>query len=94
MKVRVAFKTPDIHVDEVVEGRTSDEVVNRIKQGVAKRVGLALRLVINAMSPVAFAQEVVRRYNDLMRKALPLPASSDEFLKLGEQEGIVTVLQP
>ena len=56
-------------------------------------LGFAARLVINAMSPVAFVQEVVRRYNKQAGKSLPIPDSCEDFLRTGESEGILTILE-
>jgi hypothetical protein len=93
MKVRVVYQTPDIAVDDIFSGRDADAVVTAMKQAVAGRAGFALRLIINMMSPLAFAQEVVRRYNEATKRDVPWPKSCAEFLQLGEAEGIVKILE-
>lgn len=93
MKVRVRQKMDDWEVDEVYTGRDEEAIVTAMKGAVAGRLNFALRLMVNAMSPLAFAQEVVQRYNEAEGKALPRPASCEQFLQLGEAEGIVTFLE-
>lgn len=93
MRVRIQYRTPEMAVDETFSGRDAEAVVAAMKQKVASELNFALRLVVNAMTPLAFAQEVVKRYNDALKKALPLPQSCAEFLKQGEAEGIVVVLE-
>jgi hypothetical protein len=93
VKVRVTYKTPDISVDEVFQGPDCEAVVAAMQKAVAGRLNFALRLFVNAMSPTAFAQEVVSRYNAAMKKSVPRPASCEEFVRLGVEEGIVTVLE-
>lgn len=93
MKVRIQYKTPDLAVDETFSGRDAEAVVAAMKQKVASELNFALRMVVSAMTPLAFAQEVVKRYNDALKKALPRPQSCAEFLRQGEAEGIVTVVE-
>ena len=93
MKVRVKTVTPEGPIDEVFAGPTAEAVVAAMQKAVASRLGFAMRFFVNSMSPSSFAQEVVKRYNQETRKSIPIPKSCDEFLKLGEQEGIVTVLE-
>ncbi len=92
MKVRVQTETPQSPIDEVFTEPTADAVVSAMQKAVASRLGFAMRLFVNAMSPLTFAQEVVKRYNQETKKSIQLPNSCEEFLKMGEQEGIVTVL--
>ena len=93
MKVRVAHRTPQMNIDEVFAGPTSEAVVLAMQKAVASKVNFALRLFVNAMSPLQFAQEVVKRYNEASGKNVPPPRSCDEFIQLGEAEGIATVLE-
>jgi len=93
MKVRVTYRTPDMAIDETFVGGDAETVVTAMKQKAASQMKFALRLVVNAMSPLAFAQEVVKRYNEATKKSVPRPQSCEEFLKQGEAEGIVTFLE-
>lgn len=80
-------------VDEVFSGEDAESVVTAMKNAVAARQGFAVRLFVNSMSPLHFAQEVIRRYNEAMNKALPLPSSCDDFIHQGRSEGIATILE-
>lgn len=92
MKVRITQKTPQFSVDETFTGNTADDIVRAMKDTVAARVNFMLRPFVTAMTPLQFAQEVVRRYNDATHKSISAPQSCAEFLDQGEREGIVTFL--
>ena len=94
MKVRITQTTPQMTVDEVFTGTTAEDVVRAMQKEVASRVNFALRLMVNALSPLQFAQEVVKRYNDATKKSVPIPRSCQEFIDVGIGEGIVTILEP
>jgi hypothetical protein len=81
-------------VDEIFSGQTPEEVVAAMQKAVAARVNFAIRLLVNAMSPLQFAQEVVKRYNDALGRNVPTPQSCAEFLRLGETEGIAQIVEP
>ena len=93
MKVRITYQTREITVDERFIGETADVVVASMQAAVSVRLGFALRLFVNAMSPLQFAQEAVRRYNEASERSLPIPDSCDDFIRLGESEGIVAILE-
>lgn len=92
MKVRVSYHTPDMQVDETFSGDTPEAVVAAMQRTIAARLNFALRLLVNAMSPAQFAQEVVARYNEATRRSIPRPQSCAEFLRLAEAEGVVKIL--
>jgi len=94
MHVHVQYRFRQMEVDEVFAGPDSQTVVAEMKRLVASRAGLGVRLALAAMSPLQFAQEVARRYAQATGRSVPAPASCDEFLRLGQAEGIVTVLEP
>jgi hypothetical protein len=91
MRVHVKIEQDQLKVNETFSGSSAEEVVSAMKSRIAKEVPFALRLALSAMGPLAFAQEVVRRYNDTKKKSLPLPASCSEFLMLAQQEGFATI---
>jgi hypothetical protein len=94
MKVRVIVNSPQVQVDEVFTGDNAEAVVSAMQKAVAARLPFLMRPFVNAMSPVQFSQEVVRRYNDSARKSLPPPQSCEEFLQMGEKEGTAVILEP
>jgi hypothetical protein len=94
MTVRVTYSTSEITFDQVFSGATPDAVVAAMQKEVASQLSFVLRLFVNAMTPTQFAQEVMRRYNESTNAGLHTPQNCLEFIRIGEQQGIVTVLQP
>lgn len=94
MKVRVTQETKQFSIDEVFTGATPEAVITAMQKTVASKLNFALRLVVNTMSPLQFAQEVVKRYNDATGKQIPTPRTCSEFIQLGVNEGIATVEEP
>jgi hypothetical protein len=93
MKVRVNYSSKQMIVDEVFTGSDADEVVAAMKRAVAGKVNFAIRILVNSLSPLQFAQEVVRRYNEATGKTVPAPRSCEEFLEFGQTEGIASILE-
>ncbi len=93
MKLRIKFDVNDVHADDIVTGKDSEDVVRQIQAEAAANAPFLVRLFINRMSPLQFAQEVVGYYSRAINKPLPKPQSCDEFIVLGEQEGIVSRLE-
>jgi len=93
MKVRVKQKNDQFEIDEVFTGATAEDIVKQMKNEVASKLNFLLRPLVNGMSPLAFAQEVVSRYNDHAKKNLRKPQSCEEFIELGEAEGIATIIE-
>jgi hypothetical protein len=93
MKVRVKYQADQVSVDEFFSGKNAEEIVRQMQSKVASKVNFVMRIAVHALSPLQFAQEAVRRYNDASKKNLPIPQTCDEFLKLGQNEGIVTIFE-
>jgi hypothetical protein len=91
MTVHVNVTLEGIAVNETFEGTSADEVVGKMKARVARELNFAMKMVVNSMSNLMFAQEVVRRYNDFKSLTLPLPNSCDEFLTLAQEQGLATL---
>lgn len=91
MKVHVNVTMEGVSVNEMFEGATAEEIVGKMKARVARELNFAMKMVVNSMSNLMFAQEVVRRYNDFKRLTLPLPNSCEEFLSLAQQQGLATL---
>ena len=91
MRVQVHIDHPQMKINEAFSGTTADDIVAAIKARVSKELGFAMRLAVNAMGNLMFAQEIVKRYNEAEKKNLPLPKSCQEFLETAQKEGIATV---
>ena len=87
MRVKVNISQPEIKVNETFSGKTPEEVVAAMRARVAKEMPFLMRPIVNSMSALAFAQEVVKRYNASSKKNLPPPKSCQEFLTLAQVEG-------
>jgi len=92
MKVRITYTAPQMSVDKTFIGENADDVVRQMQKEVASHVNFLMRPFVMGMSPTAFGQEVVSRYNDATGRSVPKPRSADECLTLGEREGIVEFL--
>ena len=93
MKVHAKIDQQGFKVDEVFTGANADAVVGLMKARVAKEMGFAMKLAINAMPNLSFVKEVVKRYAEGMKKSLPEPTSCDHFLKIAQEEGLVEILE-
>jgi hypothetical protein len=93
MKVHVKIDQDSINVDEAFAGNTADEIVGQMKARVARELSFAMRLGLNALSNLAFAQEVVKRLNQAHKLNLPIPNSCDEFLRLAQEQGYATIVE-
>ena len=91
MRVHVNVSLEGISVNESFDGATADEVVGKMKARVARELSFPMKMGLNAMGNVMFAQEVVRRYNSYKKLSLPLPSSSQEFLTLATEQGLATL---
>jgi hypothetical protein len=90
VKLRVQVATDKLTVDETVEGSTAEAVVAAIQQRAADKANFLVGAVIRRMSPLEFAREVTKRYNDAMKDAAPIPASCDEFVQMAVAKGFAT----
>lgn len=86
MKVRVSLEIAQRRIDEVVSGKDADDVLAQAKARVEKELGWK-GMFLKAMSPLGFAQEVVKRYNAGTKSQYAIPQSAAEFLKLGQDLG-------
>ena len=71
----------------------AEDVVKAMQQTVASRLNFLMKPFVLGMSPTQFGPEVVRRYNEATGRAVRAPQSAQEFITLGQAEGIVTVLE-
>ena len=91
IKVYFNINRPMIQLNEVFIGENADDVIKRLKDRTAPQLPFTMRLLIMPMSPLSFAQEIVRRYNDEMKASLPIPTSCAEFLAQCEGLGFATI---
>ncbi|HEY3329337.1 MAG TPA: hypothetical protein VGK19_04910 [Capsulimonadaceae bacterium] len=93
MKVRVKLTIEDRNIDEVMEAPDAATLLAKAKDRVAKELGWK-GFFLKALTPVQFAQEAVKRFNEATGNNHPLPASAEEFLEFGKSTGYLTVLEP
>ena len=91
MKVRVSLEIADRKIDEVVDGRDADDVLAQAKARVERELGFK-GMFLKLMSPLGFAQEVVKRYNSSTGSTYAIPQNADEFLKLGADLGYLQLV--
>jgi hypothetical protein len=96
MKVRIQVTHGQIKIDETVQGNNAEEVVSIAKGKTAAKLPFAMRFVVNSMTPAAFMQEIVKRYNAEIKPPVPIPvpATADEFIQSAVKIGVATVLEP
>jgi len=92
MNVRVTMNVAGRQIDQILSGANADEILASAKAHVAKELGWK-GLFLSAMTPLAFAQKAVELYNGAHQSNFPPPKDADEFLRLGQQLGYLT-LQP
>lgn len=78
-------------IDETLTGPDADNVLAQAKTQVAKELGWK-GLFLNAYSPLGFAQKAVEMYNSAHETTYAAPQSADEFFRLGQDLGYITVL--
>lgn len=91
MKVRVTMTVAGRAIDETLSGPDADNVLTQAKARVTKELGWK-GLFLNALSPLGFAQKAVELYNSAHKTTYALPQSADEFFRLGQDLGYITVL--
>lgn len=91
MKVRVQLDIEDRHIDETIEAPDALGVLQAAQDKVAKALGWK-GLLVRALTPVQFAQEAVKRYNEAKVKNYPLPSTVEEFVEFGKSTGYLTVI--
>lgn len=91
MKVHVHIDHPRMQVNEIFTGEDAEAVVAAMKARVARDMPFPMRMAVNAMSPLRFAQEAVRQYNENMKTRIAPPGTCEEFLQLAEQHGLATI---
>jgi hypothetical protein len=81
----------DRKIDETVTGVDAGNILAEAKARVEQELGWK-GLFLKLMSPLGFAQEAIRRYNEHEHTSYAVPQSAEEFLKLGADLGYLTTL--
>nr|CAA9261334.1 hypothetical protein AVDCRST_MAG63-2439 [uncultured Armatimonadetes bacterium] len=93
MKLHVHFEAGGMKVDEVVAGQSAEEVVASMQKRVAAELGFLKGAFVRAMTPLAFAQEVTRRYNSAMKESAPIPQTCEQFIDYGIDKNFATLVE-
>lgn len=93
MKLHVHFESGGMKIDEVVSGTTAEEVVASMQRRVAQEAGFLIGAVVKRMTPLQFAQEATRRYNQASKDNVAPPQSCEEFVNTGVQKGFATMIE-
>lgn len=91
MRVRVHIDQSGMKINEEFVGQTADEIVGKVKSRLVKELNFAMKIVVNAMSNLSFAQEIVKKVNEAKKQNLPLPTSCEEFFRLAQDQGYATL---
>ena len=79
------------NINESLTARDAEDALHRFKGEAAKRAPFLMRGIVNAMSDLKFAQEVVTRANAQHKRNDPAPRSAQEFLDWGKSRGFITI---
>jgi len=91
MKMHVKMEVAGRQIDEIVAGADAEHILGQIKARVTRELGWK-GMFLHSLTPLAFAQMAVQRYNAAYQATLPVPATADDFVALGQQIGYVTLL--
>lgn len=89
MKIQITLD----EINQSFEGRDAAELLHQAKREAARRAPFLMRAVINGMSDLAFANEVVKRANQQEKRNDALPQSAQDFLDWAAQRGYVKVVE-
>ncbi len=78
-------------IDETLTGPNADDVLTQAKARVSKELGWK-GLFLSALSPLGFAQKAVEMYNSTHKTTYASPQTADEFFRLGQDLGYITIL--
>jgi hypothetical protein len=92
MKVRVTVDVQSVHVDEVIEGASGEEVVRRLRRELEARASWLVRMALRGMDDPALWRKIVQMHNERSGSTEPPPESAAEFLAFAERAGYVTRL--
>ncbi len=91
MRLHIKMEVAGREIDEPVEGTDAEDILGQIKARVTRELGWK-GMFLHALTPLAFAQMAVQRYNAAHKTEIAVPTTADDFIALGQQMGYVTVL--
>ena len=89
MKIQIALDD----LNQSFEGRDAADLLHQAKGEAARRAPLLMRAVINRMSDLSFAGEVVKRANQQEKRGDALPQSAQQFLDWAVRRGYAKVVE-
>jgi hypothetical protein len=92
MRVRVEFQLGERVIREEVEGSDATAILAFAKQSVMRQLGWK-GIFLAPFTPLTFAQDVVRRYNDHFNTNYAQPQTAEQFIQFGEETGSLTILE-
>lgn len=90
MKIRVTIHQDPIHVDEIIEGSSEDDLFRKFREGATSRAPFFLKMAMKSMSDQALRQKMVEGYNHKFKVNESIPTTAQEFIAFGERVGFVT----
>ncbi|MBW3635460.1 MAG: hypothetical protein KY445_03205 [Armatimonadetes bacterium] len=90
MKIRVTIHLDPIHIDEILEGATEDDLFRKFREEAASRAPFFIKMALKTMSDQTIREKVVESYNHKFKAREPVPANAKEFIAFGERVGFVT----
>jgi hypothetical protein len=89
MKVRVTINQAPIVLDEIVEGRSEEELFQKFRDAATAQAPFMIKLAMKTMSDQALRKQVIESYNYKFKANEPIPADAREFIAFGERAGFV-----
>jgi hypothetical protein len=90
MKIELSFQD----IRQTFVGRDADDILHQAKAEAARRAPFLVKAVINRMSDLDFAGEVVKRANQAEKRSDPPPQNARMFLDWAVRYGYVRILEP
>lgn len=89
MKIRVTINQAPIHIDEVLEGASEDDLFRKFREEAASRAPFFVKMAMKTMSDQALRQKIVESYNHKFKASEPVPSTAKEFIAFAERVGFV-----
>jgi len=90
MKYRVQVDMNQVHVDEVVEGETAEDVARGMRQQVEARAPFLVKMALHGMDDRTLWRRLVELHNSKRGASEAVPTTAEELLQFGERAGYLT----